>query len=91
MCFCAGQGSFGWHVATVVSVFFPVKTLTQWFPFHTGAKIKVTTVTTVKPRVAALCMRRILLLRLAAFTRRAKVQAGFAEWVNDRYAERRRG
>jgi hypothetical protein len=56
MCFFAGQGSFGWHFTIVVSVFLPIRKSIQCFPFHTGVKISVTTVTTVKPRVAALCI-----------------------------------
>jgi hypothetical protein len=81
MCFCAGQGSFGWHLTTVVSFFLPARRLTQWFPFHTGAKINVTTVTTVKPRVAALCMAADPPTQLAAFTRRAKVRSCPTGWV----------
>ena len=72
MCFRAGHGSFGSHFTTLVSVFLPVRTLTQWFPFHTGAKMSVTTVTTVKPRVAALCMAANPPTQLAAFTGRRK-------------------
>jgi hypothetical protein len=75
MCFFAGQGSFGWHFTKVVSVFLPVRWSIQCFPFHTGAKISVTTVTTVKPRVAALCIAAVPPAQLAAFVRWAKVAA----------------
>src|SRR5580765_7596020 len=72
MCLCLGQGSFGWHLTIVVSVFLPVRTSTQCFPFQTGVKISVTTVTTVKPRVAALCIAADPPTQLAAFIRWAK-------------------
>src|SRR6185503_21252249 len=72
MCLCLGQGSFGWHLTIVVSVFLPARTSTQCFPFHTGVKISVTTVTTVKPRVAALCIAVDPPTWLAAFIRWAK-------------------
>jgi hypothetical protein len=72
MCLCAGQGSFGWHFTIVVSVFLPVKKSTQCIPFQTGVKISVTTVTTVKPRVAALCIAANPPTQLAALIRWAK-------------------
>src|SRR6185503_14667684 len=72
MCLCLGQGSFGWHLTIVVSVFLPARTSTQCFPFHTGVKISVTTVTTVKPRVAALCIAVDPPTWLAALIRWAK-------------------
>ena len=75
MCFRAGQGSSCWHFTIVVSVFLPVRWSIQCFPFHIGVKTSVTTVTTVKPRVAALCITVDPPTQLAAFIRWAKVTA----------------